>query len=51
MDKEKLLKFAKKRKNSNQVEIYYKCVQKIVKSDPQYYYNKEYAKSFINKEI
>lgn len=46
MDKEKLLKIAKQRKNLNQAEIYYKCVQKIVKSDPQYYYKKDYAKEF-----
>lgn len=49
MDKERLLKIAKQRKNSNQVDIYYKCVQNIVKSDLQYYYNKDYAKTFMNK--
>lgn len=46
MDKERLLKIAKKRKELKQADIYFKCVQNIVKSDPQYYYNKEYAKKF-----
>ena len=49
MNKEKLLEFAKKRKNLNQAEIYYKCIQNIVKADSQYFYKKDYAKSFINK--
>ena len=46
MDKERLLKTAKQRKELKQSEIYYKCIQNIVKLDPQYYYKKDYAKEF-----
>ncbi len=45
MDKEKL--FAKIKENKEkQAEKYFKCVEKIVKSDPEYYKDKKYAEKF-----
>ena len=44
---EKIEKY-KKTKN-NQVDKIYECVKKVVKNDPNYYKDKDYAKSFLNK--
>ena len=45
MLKEKLLEKINAKK-SDQVDKYFKAVQKVVKNDPEYYYKKDYAQKF-----
>ena len=45
MRKEKILQKIKE-KNSNQVDKYFKAVQKVVINNPEYYYKKDYAEKF-----
>lgn len=48
MKKEKLIEKMKE-KNEKQVDKYVNSIKELVKSDPYYYYEKEYAKKYFSK--
>lgn len=49
MDEKKLLE-AIERKNNLQADKYFNCVKEIIKSNPDYYRNKTYAKKFMKEK-
>lgn len=49
MNKERLIEIVNKNKSEKQVDKYEKCIKKLIENNIEYYFDKEYAKYFMEK--